>query len=70
MGFKKKHGSNRDQTPDIQVTQGNSAACSLIPTCRVVCESLAGDASGWLLESVGGGGGGRARAGVVTCHVR
>lgn len=38
-------------------------------TCRVFCEGLAGDASGWFLEGVCGGSGGRAGAGVVTCHV-
>lgn len=67
--FKEKHVSKQDQTPDIQVTQVNPAACGLTPTCRVLCEGLAGDASGWLLKGVGGGGGRRAGAGVVTCHV-
>lgn len=38
-------------------------------TCGVFCEGLAGDASGWFLEGVRGGSGGRAGAGVVTCHV-
>lgn len=38
-------------------------------TCRVVCERLASDASGRLLEGIGGGGGGCAGTGVVTCHV-
>lgn len=38
-------------------------------TCRVFCEGLTGDASWWLLEGVSGGGGRRARTGVVTCHV-
>ena len=51
------------------VTQGSPVACGLILTCRVLCKGLAGDASGWLLEGVGGGCGGRARAGVITCHV-
>ena len=69
VDLKKKHSFEQDQTPDIQVTQGNPGACSLTPTCRVLCQGLAGDASGWLLEGVGGGGGGRAGAGVVTCHV-
>lgn len=60
---------NMAQTLDIPVTQGNPATCRLILTSRVFCEGLAGDASRWLLEGVGGGGGGRAGAGVVTCHV-
>lgn len=59
----------QDQIPDIHVIQGNPAACSLTLTCRVLCEGLAGNASGWLLQGVGGGGGGRAGTGVVTCHV-
>jgi len=47
----------------------HDATWGVIFTCRVVCEGLAGDASGWLLEGVGGGGGRCAGAGVVTCHV-
>lgn len=69
VDFKKKHGSNQDQTLDFHITWGNPATGHLILTCRIFWEGLAGDGSRWLLEGVGGGGGGCAGAGVVTCHV-
>lgn len=64
---KKKTCLLQDKTLDI--LKGNPAACCLTLTSGVLCEGLASDASGWLLEGVSGGGGGRAGAGVVTCHV-